>query len=79
MNEDLTKVGHLPKRQGRRNGPQLEKFHCIDHTTFRESCHNCLVSAVNRLTSRVNYLEEMAHEHSERTIPIQIKGEDNEM
>jgi len=74
MNEDLTKVGHLPKRQGRRNGPQLAKFHCVDHTSFRESCHNCLVMAVNALLSRVVDLETQAHEHDEQpSIPFVIK------
>jgi hypothetical protein len=74
MNEDLTKVGSLPKKQGRRNGPQLTHFHCVDHTSFRESCHNCLVKAVNTLLNRVRDLEDRAHDHTERTIPIQIRG-----
>lgn len=75
--DDLTKVGYVPKRRGAHKPTSLlSKFHCVDHTAFRESCHNCLVVAVGRLLERIEDLEMTSHIHPERTIPIRIKSED---
>jgi hypothetical protein len=58
-NEDLTKVGHLPNKQQHRVVKQLRTIHCVDHARFRESCHNCLLMAVEELAERVAELEKL--------------------
>lgn len=76
--DDLTKVGHVPKRRGAHKPTSLlSKFHCVDHTAFRESCHNCLVVAVMSLLMRVDHLEDNSHIHEEQvpSIPFIIKEE----
>lgn len=75
--DDLTKVGHVPKRRGaHKETSVLQKFHCVDHTAFRDSCHNCLVIAVMSLLGRVEHLEDNSHIHddTERTIRYHIKS-----
>lgn len=74
--DDLTKLGHVPKKQGKKPTQRLAIFHCVDHTTFRESCHNCLVIAVGALLVRVDKLEADAHVHTENTIPWSIRRPD---
>lgn len=75
--DDLTKVGHVPKRRGAHKPTSLlSKFHCVDHTAFRESCHNCLVVAVGRLLERIEDLEMTSHIHDEQpSIPYSVKSE----
>lgn len=79
--DDLTKVGHVPKRRGAHKPAQrLSIFHCVDHTTFRESCHNCLVIAVGRLLERIEDLEMTSHIHDEQppSIPYSVKSENTD-
>ena len=60
--EDLTKIGNVPRR-GQRTLRKGNKFidttHCVDHTRFKDSCHACLVLAVDKLVRRVEDLEQM--------------------
>lgn len=75
--DDLTKVGHVPRRKGAHKPTSLlSKFHCVDHTAFRESCHNCLVVAVMSLLARVEHLEDNSHVHEKTpVIPYTIRTE----
>lgn len=75
--DDLTKVGHVPKKQGlRKPRADFRKYHCVDHTAFKESCHACLVRVCEGLTRRIEELEWQAHTHEEQppSIPYSVRG-----
>lgn len=68
MSDDLTRVGHVPRKQGNRKRekiPLVDTTHCDDHVRFRRDCHWCLVLVVERLATRLADLEEILHKEIE--------------
>lgn len=64
MSDDLTKVGHVPRKQGGRRKNKIkikyvDTTHCEDHVAFRRDCHWCLVLVVERLALHIAELEEL--------------------